>query len=304
MLRIVLILLIVLSLSGWAMACDMSVSDRRDTLPTYVADAHKCLETPPGNFRYDTAIELAFFTKINAARRVEGLPALAFRPDLLPSARFHSLDMGVNDFFAHESLDGRNVVDRVTALDRTLLAQSVAENVAYSSAPVCTDQFERVVSCFEVPGFELPSPAFVASDLHQRLMDSPGHRANILGEDYTHMAIGVARTDGDYFVTQVFTTQAGELSHPFPVAIGPDQLIEIAPQLEDWDYQRPLARAGDDSLTDLKNKTVGRLGPAAHNLVVVGERKVTEQSNNKTTFITFTINLEGPSFVVSEAKGS
>lgn len=38
-------------------------------------------------------------------------------------------------------------------------------------------------------------------------MDSPGHRKNILNQDYTHIGVGVFQTGSDIFATQVFANE-------------------------------------------------------------------------------------------------
>ncbi|WP_425354851.1 CAP domain-containing protein [Limnoraphis robusta] len=63
------------------------------------------------------------------------------RPGLRPAARFHSLDMGLNDFFSHQTPNGRAHAARIAAFDRTLLSEGTAENLAQFGPSVFSDPF-------------------------------------------------------------------------------------------------------------------------------------------------------------------
>ena len=60
---------------------------------------------------------------MNGERTSRGLKPLRFRPELLDAARFQSLDMAYNDFFGHQSPDGRHHDARVAAFDRSALVE-------------------------------------------------------------------------------------------------------------------------------------------------------------------------------------
>ena len=64
------------------------------------------------------------------------------------------------------------------------------------------------------------------SEVHRGLMDSPGHRANVLSPDATHVGIGVlVEREEDrnaYLVTQVFV----RLAEPIDLDDAPDDLLE------------------------------------------------------------------------------
>ena len=91
-------------------------------------------------------------------------------------ARAHSRDMLARGYFAHVSPEGSDLGDRLRGQKaRYLLA---GENLALA-------QSLRVA--------------------HQGLMDSPGHRANILGEHYVRIGIGAYRVNADrVYFTQLF----------------------------------------------------------------------------------------------------
>lgn len=287
-----------------ALACNIQTDTARLQLSIYVSDGLECLEHPPAVFRFDTAIERAFVDKINAERTKKGLDTLSVRAALLPAARYQSLDMGVNSFFDHESPDGRRASDRIAAFDRTLLAQSTGENIAVFGPAKCYDQTDTEVSCFNLPGFELPTPAFVAEDLHQKLMDSEGHRANIMSEDFTHVAIGVARTDSGFYVTQVFANRVGILSAPLPTQFETSSALSVTPTLKDWEVGGLAVIDPKGTRLDLARDDLRDVPAGSNGLIVRGENSRQEKRGSSTYTVTEWLDLSGPSFTLSEATGS
>ena len=70
----------------------------------------------------------------------------------------------------------------------------IGENVAHNG-----------YGCDEDPGVAR-SGWETAKLLHTQWMNSPGHRANILRPEFTHVAFGFALQGAQWFGTQVFTT--------------------------------------------------------------------------------------------------
>lgn len=127
----------------------------------------------------DTALEMEAFNLVNAERAAHGLPPLSMTRALRSVARAHSQDMADNDFFSHTNLDGQSPFDRMRAAG--IEYRTAGENIGWNN---------------------YPNPAEIAV---QGWMDSPGHRANILRESFTHTGMGVAVSDdGKYYFTQVF----------------------------------------------------------------------------------------------------
>ncbi|GAA3126850.1 CAP domain-containing protein [Streptomyces echinatus] len=116
--------------------------------------------TPAGLTR--TAAEVLALT--NAERGRAGLPPLAADPLLTAAAQAHSADMVARDFYAHTSPDGGEPWDRAAAAGAR--RRTVGENIA------CGQR----------------SPGEVVAGW----MNSPGHRANILGREFTHLGVGFA----------------------------------------------------------------------------------------------------------------
>jgi uncharacterized protein YkwD len=120
--------------------------------------------------------EMAMLGLINRTRSEFGLPALEFDAKVAAVARKHSQDMQKGRFFAHNSPTNGSLQDR---LERGgIRARRYAENLASNRG---------------------------LGDAHQGLMDSPGHRKNILDPEVTRVGIGIARSeDGQLLITENF----------------------------------------------------------------------------------------------------
>ncbi|MCI0683132.1 MAG: CAP domain-containing protein [Gemmataceae bacterium] len=114
----------------------------------------------------------------NAERDKEKLPPLKANPILTQLARAHSRNMAKQEKLDHE-LDGKSPFDRLKEAKYEF--QRAAENVAQNSDQAST------------------------ADIMKLWLDSEPHRANILGEGFTEIGIGIAKNDkGEVYVTQVF----------------------------------------------------------------------------------------------------
>ncbi|MFN7055139.1 CAP domain-containing protein [Hyphomonas sp.] len=221
MFRAALLLIALAGLTAPAFACDMRLASRPAGVAAYVEAAGPCLIAPPEGLAFDASLEAQFLGLVNDERRRAGLPPISLRTNLSGAARFHSLDMAANTFFGHDGRDGRSPQDRIAAFDRTALASFTAENVASLSRP----------------GGRL-SPDFALRRLHQNLMDSPGHRANILDPRATHAAFGVVRTRDSVWVTQLFMGLAGTLPQEAPLRIAAPNGLGAPSGLEGWQFVR------------------------------------------------------------------
>lgn len=125
----------------------------------------------------DTESEKAMIELVNKERTSRRLPALVFDKTLRDVGRGYSEDMFKKGYFSHYSPEGKSVADRATDAGVDFLV--IGENLAFA------------------PNVELA---------HKGLMNSEGHRANILSTDYGKVGIGVI--DGGVYgkmFTQVFT---------------------------------------------------------------------------------------------------
>lgn len=99
------------------------------------------------------------------------VPALAWNDLLFAAAAGHAQDMAQQDYFSHTSQDGRSFSERISATGYRWSA--VAENIAAGQRTV-----EVVMNGW---------------------LQSPGHCANIMGANYTEIAVACVRNDGtDY----------------------------------------------------------------------------------------------------------
>ncbi len=138
-----------------------------------------------------TAEEREFIDRINAERTERGLYALASDPMLEQAARRHSLDMSAQGYFSHmaPASSQRSPMDRYlsglhASGQPTPAYVMVGENIYYCS-------------CSRPGGDVLMG--------HQALMNSPGHRANILDARFTSIGVGIYRDSaGGFWVTEMF----------------------------------------------------------------------------------------------------
>ncbi|MEV5548500.1 CAP domain-containing protein [Streptomyces sp. NPDC052309] len=100
----------------------------------------------------------------NRERTRAGLRPLAADPRLTAAAQAHSADMVARDFYSHTGPDGSRPWDRAAAVGAP--QRTIGENIA------CGQR----------------SPA----DVVEGWMNSPGHRANILKPEFTHIGVGLA----------------------------------------------------------------------------------------------------------------
>ncbi|MBU1446246.1 CAP domain-containing protein [Patescibacteria group bacterium] len=117
---------------------------------------------------------------VNKDRKDAGLAPLMMQDDLRDVARKHSQDMARKDYFEHENTKGQTPFDR---LDEARVTDIIAgENLAKIKG------YKNAVQQAEIG-----------------LMNSPGHKANILHDEYNVVGIGVIKsTDGTYYYTQNF----------------------------------------------------------------------------------------------------
>lgn len=128
-----------------------------------------------------SVIEHRVFDLINQRRTAAGLSLLAWSDNVAGVARVHSKNMASLKFFSHTGVDGKKVNNRADELG-VKKWHSLGENIAYNR------------------GFKSPLESAV-----QSWMSSPGHRDNILKNDWQESGIGVVVTeDGTYYFTQVF----------------------------------------------------------------------------------------------------
>jgi Cysteine-rich secretory protein family len=119
--------------------------------------------------------EKRIFDELNQERQKAGLPALEWSELAADAARHHARMLAESNTLSHQFLGEPSLPERLGATG--VRFTNAAENVAR------TEHIE---------------------DVHLALMNSPGHRANILSPKYNAVGIGVVEDQGRIFVTQDF----------------------------------------------------------------------------------------------------
>jgi uncharacterized protein YkwD len=143
-------------LAGLVVAPPEAESDTSKPLP---------LGPPAGALAPDPDAEHRMLDLLNGERTRVGLRPLAADDRLREVARAHSLEMFQMDYFSHDSPNAGSPFDRMHAAGITFIV--AGENLAFA-------------------------PNVDAA--HQGLMNSPGHRANILRAEFGRVGIGVIRS--------------------------------------------------------------------------------------------------------------
>lgn len=145
-------------------------------------------------------LERYMLTLINQERTSRGLDPLQLERNLNASAEDHSEWMLQTDTFSHTGAGGSSATDRIRAELNLQGSWRTAENIAIQSERGATGYRDDV------------------ADLHQSLMNSPGHRANLLNPDLDYVGIGVevgnfrydsGRSYQSVIVTQNFASTQG-----------------------------------------------------------------------------------------------
>lgn len=133
--------------------------------------------------------EARLLVLVNEARVAAGLNKVQPDAELREIALAHSTDMADHHFFGHVSPSTGTPTDRIRRSG--VLVSGAGENVATALTP-------------EVA--------------HEGLMASPGHRANILHPNWTHVGIGATKGDDGLVVTMVFGRRPSPAAMPTSVA--------------------------------------------------------------------------------------
>ncbi|WP_433958166.1 CAP domain-containing protein [Cytobacillus horneckiae] len=123
--------------------------------------------------------EFQLFDLANAERVNHQIPVMTWDDPVRETAREHSADMAANNYFSHDNLEGQSPFDRMKSDD--IRFRTAGENLAYG-------QFSSIFA-------------------HEGLMNSEGHRKNILKKDYQLLGVGVAFNDTNqpYFTQNFYT---------------------------------------------------------------------------------------------------
>lgn len=119
------------------------------------------------------------FDLTNATRVKHELPVLDWDEKISKTAEKHSLDMAKNQYFSHTNLNGKNISGRMEEDNIDFI--TAGENLAFG-------QFSSIFA-------------------HQGLMNSLGHRKNIMNKNYHKLGIGIAfdKNSQPYFTENFYS---------------------------------------------------------------------------------------------------
>lgn len=181
----------------------------------------------------------------NSFRRAHSLNALVRSSVLDDAARAHVADLLRRNYFEHYSPEGFTSEHRVGLLARRFVG-AAGENIAMQDG-----------------GETAPG----ASEFAKMWRESPGHRANMLRAEYTHVGFGVVAKGERTIAAAVFGHTYAELAAPAPFRISRgDELAGVldgaAPSLTGYELQ-PVE--GGQVLGPFEGEAApGRLDPGAY----------------------------------------
>lgn len=118
--------------------------------------------------------------RLNEERIAAGLPELTLDAQVREVAAERVLDMAGQGYFAHYGPDGKSAFSALA--DRAVPYGIVGENLARTTYP----------------------PDGLIAAVHAALMDSPGHRSNMLEPRFNRVGVAIAEVDGMYYIAYVF----------------------------------------------------------------------------------------------------
>lgn len=159
----------------------------------------------PGSYGSQTLHNL-----INEKRLENDLNPLIICPNLQAAAERHAQDMAENGFCDHEGSDGSSVGDRVISSDYFLHTNVIYQSYGYAENIAAVNLAQNEGLCETIgPGGEViysEENGCSLSTVVNGWMESPGHEANILYEDFTDTGIGIGKNTetGITYICQIF----------------------------------------------------------------------------------------------------
>jgi len=145
-------------------------------VPLFVGVEETKIVVSTGSTTSPAEAEARMFALVNQSRQTAGVRALQLDDELREIALAHAKDMVEHDFLSHVSPTTGSPEDRIRRSGALLIESG--ENIAQTSS---------------------------AEGAHDGLMASPGHRANMLGANYTHVGIAcVANSENLLTFTMIF----------------------------------------------------------------------------------------------------
>ncbi len=180
-------------------------------------------------------LERQMLELINAERAAYGLDPVTLELRLNSSSEDHSQWMLDQDVFSHTGVGGSSPGDRMQDAGFVFSGSwTWAENIAWQSERGAPGLSDDVI------------------DLHNSLMNSSGHRANILNPNVTVIGIGIEVGDFNGWTAVMVTQNFARTSAPVQLDTGASPSPDPDPA--------PTASNGDDTLTLATPGTLDGLG--------------------------------------------
>jgi uncharacterized protein YkwD len=155
-------------------------------VPLYVGISEEAVSTSSGHVTSPSDGEARMLELLNQSRKAAGLRALLADDELREVALGHSEDMAEHHFVGHVSPTTGTTEDRERRSG--IVVVTYGENIAQAES---------------------------AEQAHDGLMQSPGHRANMLSSQFTHVGIAAVSTDTHQLVfTLMFARRANPATMP------------------------------------------------------------------------------------------
>lgn len=145
-------------------------------------------------------VEQAALDASNATRLAEGAGTMRLETDLLWIARFYAAQLADGAVFSHVDGGGRRSADRIAQLHRRQVGGN-AENLYANSI------------------FDPDRPEAAGQVAVANLMQSPGHRRNLIDGRWTHAAMGTAIGADGLVLVQLFAERAALLRADMPATL-------------------------------------------------------------------------------------
>jgi uncharacterized protein YkwD len=172
-----------------AIGCCMSVlvaprlADARERYVEFVA---RLAQSPPGDIRFDAAMEQDLLQRINRERRAKGLKGLGANRRYAEAARAHAADLMLRNAMEHRAGTGQDFESRMRALNPGVtFMPRLGENAARVRRTKLSET-EKL------------------SDIVQQWKKSSSHRQQMMSRDYISVATGIAVRDGIVYAVQIF----------------------------------------------------------------------------------------------------
>ena len=127
-------------------------------------------------------VERAIYNKVNEERAKAGVSSLTYNDVMQKYARIKSKDMGDNNYFSHEDLSGNLITTQMR--NDGVSYKAWGENIAYIGGNMSADA--------------------LAQQFMTNWMNSSGHRANILSDNFSSIGVGIYKIGNKVYATQEF----------------------------------------------------------------------------------------------------